>query len=224
MSREILSEIDRDGLRANFNRYTRRAFQMLPKLRRPKILDIGCGSGVPTMELARLSNGEIIGIDIEQGALDTLNRKIEEFGLGERVKSMNCSMLNLQYPHETFDIIWSEGAMFTIGFERGLKEWRQFIKPNGFLVVHARIDNIDKVELIPMYGYILVNKFIIPKDVWWNEYYRILEKKVKMLQRKYSNDPEALALLNKEQKEVEEFKDNPQYHGSVFFVMQKTDS
>jgi len=78
MSKDLLSEIDKDHFREQFNKYTRKAFHMLPKLEKPHILDIGCGSGVPTIELAKLSNGEIIGIDINQSLLDKLNRKIEE--------------------------------------------------------------------------------------------------------------------------------------------------
>lgn len=225
MRREILSEIDRNGLRANFNRYTRRAFQMLPALKKPKILDIGCGSGVPTMELARLSSGEIIGIDIDQTALNEFNEKINEAHLSDRVRTIKCSLFEIEFPEETFDIVWAEGVIALIGFERGLREWRRLIKPGRFLVVHDDIGDIErKHELIPLCGYILIDIFVIPKEVWWREYYFSFEKRIKILIKKYSNDPEALARLEKEQKEVEEFKNNPIYHGSVFFVMQKIDS
>ena len=62
MSDDVLLEINLDHYRKNFLKYTKKAFQMLPKLDRPRILDIGCGSGVQTIELAKLSKGEIIGI------------------------------------------------------------------------------------------------------------------------------------------------------------------
>ena len=81
MTEYLLSEIDVDSFRQKFIMYTRKAFQMLPALETPRILDIGCGSGLPTLELAKLSNGEVIGIDIDQAQLDKLNRKIEEEGL-----------------------------------------------------------------------------------------------------------------------------------------------
>jgi ubiquinone/menaquinone biosynthesis C-methylase UbiE len=225
MRRDTLFEVDRDGLRANFNRYTRRAFELLPVLQDPKILDIGCGSGVPTMELARLSSGEIVGIDIDEAALNEFNERINEAHLSDRVKTIKCSLFEIDFPDETFDIVWAEGVIALIGFERGLREWHRLIKPGRFLVVHDNIDEIErKHELIPICGYILIDMFVVPKDVWWNEYYGILENKVKTLQKKHSNDPETVALLEKEQKEIEEFKNNPMYHGSVFFVMQKTDS
>lgn len=77
MSEKILPEINIDHFREAFSKYTRKAFQLLPKLKRPKILDIGCGSGVPTIELIKLSIGEIIGLDIDQTQLEKLERKIE---------------------------------------------------------------------------------------------------------------------------------------------------
>ena len=66
MFEDLCSEIDRDRFRAQLLKYTRRAYHMLPKLEKPRILDVGCGSGIPTLELAKLSEGEIMGIDINQ--------------------------------------------------------------------------------------------------------------------------------------------------------------
>lgn len=117
---------------------------MLPELDKPHILDVGCGSGVPTLELARLSNGQIIGLDVEQSPLDKLARKIEEAGLSDRVTTLKCSMFELDFPDESFDIVWAEGSMSRIGFEKGLKEWRRFQKPIGFLVVRDEITDITK--------------------------------------------------------------------------------
>ena len=78
VSKELLVEVDKDRFRELLNKYTRRAFRMLPKLEKPRILDIGCGSGVPTIELAKLSGGEIVGIDINQALLDVLDRKVKD--------------------------------------------------------------------------------------------------------------------------------------------------
>ncbi len=144
MGEETILQIDKDLLREGLSKYTRKAFHMLPKLDKPHILDIGCGSGVPTMELARLSNGQIIGLDINQPLLDILRRKIKKAGLSGRVGAMKCSLLEMEFPRESFNIIWAEGSISVIGFKRGLKEWRRFLKPNGFLVVHDEIGNITK--------------------------------------------------------------------------------
>jgi ubiquinone/menaquinone biosynthesis C-methylase UbiE len=116
-------QANKDRIRERFNRFTRKAFEMLPKLDRPFILDVGCGSGVPTMQLAEISNGQIIALDINQDIIDRLAVKIEKAGLSGRVKATCCSMFEMNFPQESFDIIWAEGSIGAIGFEAGLSGW-----------------------------------------------------------------------------------------------------
>ena len=220
MSKETIFAKDR--FRERLNKYTRRAFQMLPELDKPHILDIGCGSGVPTLELARLSDGPIIGLDIALSLLDKLAKKIEEAGLSDRVTTLKCSMFELDFPDESFDVIWAEGSIARIGFERGLKEWRRFLKPHGFLVVHDEITNITKkLEQISGCGYDLLGHFTLPEGTWWTEYYGPLEKRVNEMRIKHADEPQACLELDKEQREIDMFKQNPRRYSSVFFVMQK---
>jgi len=222
VSKDLLFEVNEDHFRERLNKYTRKAFQMLPELKKPRILDIGCGSGVPTIELAKLSNGEIIGIDIDQSLLEKLNTKIEEEGFSNRVKTMKCSLFDINLPNESFDIIWAEGSISVIGFEKGLKEWSRLLKTNGFLVVHHEIRNkSNKLKKIPSCGYRLVNCFSLPKDAWWTEYYSPLEARIKELRTKHNNDPEALKILEKYQDEIDTVKKSPKKYGSAFYIMQK---
>jgi len=221
LSKDLLAEM-KDHFRERLNKYTRKAFQMLPKLERPKILDIGCGSGVPTIELAKLSDGEIIGIDINQSLLNNLNRKIEDEGFSDRVKTMKCSLFVIDLPDESFDIIWAEGSIWIIGFEKGLKEWRRLLKSNGFLVVHDEIKTVsNELKKISSCGYKLIDHFSLPEDAHWTEYYRPLEIRIKELRKKYNNDPEALKILKQHQNEIDMVKTNPKDYTSAFYLMQK---
>jgi len=222
MTEETKLEIYKDQLRKRFLKYTRKAFRMLPPLDKPRVLDVGCGSGVPTMELARLSNGQIIGLDINQPLLNRLRRKIKKAGLSDRVKTLKCSMLDMDFPDESFDIIWAEGSISAIGFKRGLKEWRRFLRPQGFLVVHDEIGNItEKLEQVSSCGYDLVGYFTVSEDTWWNEYYALLEKRIDELRTKHVNDPKTLATLDNDRQFISIFKKNPGQYASVFFIMQK---
>ena len=243
MTEETVFQIEKDLLRESLCKYTRKAFQILPKLDKPHILDIGCGSGGPALELARLSQGEIIGIDIHQPSLDRLTRKVEQAGLSDRVKAMNCSMFNMDFADESFDIIWAEGSIFIIGFERGLREWRRFLKPKGFMVIHEMTwfrpnppreiydywkSYYPGIKTVPEYqeqisgfGYDLIEHFTLPEDAWWIEYYGPLERRIKELRSKYIDDPEALLILDKEQREIDTATKYHKWYGSAFFVMQK---
>lgn len=224
MTTNINSDLQKDHLREGLNKYTEKAFHMLPELDtdNPSILDIGCGTGVPTMELARLSTGQIIGLDINQPLLDELTEKIGAEGLSGRVKAVKSTLFDLEFPDESFDIIWAEGSIAIIGFARGIKLWRRLLKPNGFLVVHDGIDNLTKkLKQIPRCGYELIGHFTVSEETWWHDYYGPLEKRIRELRVKYKEDPAALAVLEQEQQEVELFKRNPERFGSVFLVMQK---
>ena len=222
MREETIFQVDKDLIREGLNKYTRKAFHVLPELDKPRILDVGCGSGVPTMELASLSNGQIVGLDINQLLLDRLKRKIERAGLSGRVKTMKCSMLDMDFPEESFDIIWAEGSISIIGFKKGLEEWRRFLRPNGFLVVHDEIGNITgKLGHISNCGYELLEYFTLDEDIWWIEYFGPLEKQINEIRAKHANDSKALMALDDGQREIDMFKKNPRLNCSAFFVMRK---
>ena len=219
--KDILEELDEDSIRTNFLKYTRKAFEMLPKLDKPRILDIACGSGIPTLELSKLSGGEVVGIDIDQLSLDTFKERIEQEGLGARVKAVNCSMQKITLPDESFDIVWDEGAGYFIDFEKALKLWR-LLKPNGYLVIHDDLKDLNhKLGLIPKYGYRLVEHFPLPDDAWWLEYFAPLEKRINELRDKYQNDPKIIKVLDNKAKEGASVRKNPKSARSVFLIMQK---
>jgi len=195
---------------------------MLPHLDKPRILDIGCGSGIPTLELARLSRGEVIGIDIDQPALGKFTSKIKEAGLTRRVKAINCSMLNMDFADESFDIIWSEGSIYAIGFESGLRKWKRFLRSGGFMVIHDEQENIkEKLEQISNCGYELLGYFTLSENVWWKEYFAPLEKWIAESQTRYTDDPKVLEELHQAQGELDMFKKHPERNSSVCFVFKK---
>jgi len=213
--------IDRDGFRINFKSYIHRAFKLLPYIDEPDILDIGCGSGIPTLELAQLTNGQIIGIDINQPELEKLNNKIMRLGLSDRIATINCSMTKMNFPYKSFDVIWAEGSITMIGFVEGLVECRRFLKSIGYLVVHDEISDIkNKIEQVSKCGYKLLNHFILTEEIWWKEYYSQLEKEINDYYLKENRKLQGGNL--KIFQEIEMFKKNPQKFSSAYYIMQKT--
>lgn len=100
---EIHKDLPREG--PGRNQYTQKAYRFLPKMDKPNILDIGCGPGQQTIELAKLSNGTITAIDTHQPYLDVLNKKIRYQDLGTRITTLNQSMFSMDFMDESFDII-----------------------------------------------------------------------------------------------------------------------
>jgi len=244
MATDITSELNEglplDGPRLEF---TRKAFGLVPKLSRPLILDVGCGKGSVTLELARLGEGRIIGLDISSEDLEKLRERAKEEGLSERIETVNRSMFEMKFPDASFDLIWAEGSIWIIGFEKGLEKWRGLLKPGGFMVVHEMawlksdpprdirdywirrnpdIKTVDQYsEIISKQGYQPISHFALPPELWWKEYYGPLENRVRTLREKYHQKPWALNALDSEQLEISLFKRHRQYYGSAFFIMKK---
>jgi ubiquinone/menaquinone biosynthesis C-methylase UbiE len=222
MSEDLMSGLDQDLFRSRFIKYTRRAFLMLPRIENPRILDVGCGSGVPTIELASLCKGQIIGVDIDQTLLERLDRKIREAGLQNRVKTVVCSLFELDSLEEEFDVIWAEGSISIIGFGRGIREWKRLLRPGGFMVVHDEAKNVSrKLREIDDHGYKLLGSFRLPGEVWLTEYYVPLEKRIKELREKFQDDPKILKILEKHQDEIDMVRESPEDYASIFFILRK---
>jgi ubiquinone/menaquinone biosynthesis C-methylase UbiE len=215
-------EEEKDLIRAHLSKFIRKAFDLLPRLDSPYILDIGCGSGASTMELAELCNGRIVALDIDEHALNRLDAKIKKAGLSHRVSTLRRSMVDMNFPDETFDIIWSEGSIYVVGFENGLRGWSRFLRINGFLVVHDETGNLEvKLKQIPSCGYDLVDYFILDQDVWWTEYCVPLQKLIDEMRPRCAGEPKALALLDENQREIDMFSVHPELYHSTFFIMRK---
>jgi ubiquinone/menaquinone biosynthesis C-methylase UbiE len=215
-------DVLKDKIRKRLLKYTRRAFWMLPEIDKPRILDVGCGSGIPTLELARLGKGEVTGIDIDQPALDKFSRQIKEAGLTNRIKVINCSMFDMDFADESFDIIWSEGSIYAIGFEKGLREWKRLLTPGGFIVVHDEQENIsEKLGLVSDCGYELIGHFLLSQDTWRREYFAPLEKLVNEFQIKLASDQKTGQGLHQAREELEMFRKNPERNSSVYFIMKR---
>jgi len=212
----------RDRIRKLLLKYTRKAFRMLPQMDRPRILDIGCGSGVSTLELARLSRGKVIGIDIDQLALDKFTRRIKKAGLTDQIQAINCSMFDMDFPDESFDIVWAEGSIYAIGFEKGLREWKRLLKPGGSMVIHDEQGNVsEKMEQVSNCGYELLGYFTLSKEIWWTEYFAPLEKLVNETRTKYPYDQSVLEEIQQAEVELDMYKKYPERNSSVCFVMKK---
>jgi len=160
-------------------------------------------------------------LDINQDYLDELASKVEKKGLSDRVSIVKCSIFDMDFPEGCFDIIWAEGSIWVIGFEKGLRTWKRFLKSKGFLVVHDERGNIDeKLNQIVSCGYDLLGHFELNEDIWRDEYFLPVQKLIDKTREECSDNPEMLKVLEKEQKDANIFKDNPASCCSVFFVMR----
>ena len=212
---------------------------------KPAILDVGCGPGAQTLVQARLTGGMVTAVDNHAPFLDDLRGRAARAGLAERIQTVNASMFDMPFDEASFDLIWSEGAIYQMGFDNGLRSWRRFLRPRGWIAVteatwlkkdppaelfdfwqarYPAIRSIDEnLAAIRDDGYDLAGHFVIPDSSWWDMYYVPILEKLPRLREKYRSDAEALGVLDEHDLEIDFFKRYSAYYGYVFFVMKRAD-
>lgn len=208
-----------------------------------RIADIGCGTGGQTMVLAQHTPGQITGIDLFQRFIDLFNRNARNLNLGDRVKGITGSMDNLPFQPETLDLIWSEGAIYNIGFERGLKEWREFLKPDGYIAVSEAswftekrpaeieefwLDAYPGIETIPnkvaqmqKAGYVPVATFILPDNCWTEHFYPPQVAAQENFLKKHAGNKTAKEFIANQRHETQLYHKYKAYYGYVFYIGKK---
>ena len=222
---------------------TRKAFSYLPPLPKDaKILDIGCGSGTQTRDLAALTSGTITAVDNHQPFLDSINAWAVKGGLEGRIQIHCASMDALPFEPGQFDLIWSEGAIFIMGFFEGLRAWKPLLKKGGYMVVSdaAWFEPNPPQELVQWWekeGYIpktenqlteqvrnaglhLIATYRLPEAGWWENYYIPMLARIAELRKTHGADPACAAILDSFEYEAEMYRKYKQYYGYTFFVMQ----
>jgi len=204
----------KDECRKNLNRYTLRAFSVIPEIENPTILDLGCGTGVSSLALIEKCNGTICAVDIDPESINLFMEKVSTLGLEQRIKIFQGSVFNPDIFGHEFDIVLAEGLLNVVGFEKGLQALVRHAKKGGFILIHDELKNDPEKRIIfESYNLKLLDSFILDKDVWWNDYYDCLEKKIKSI-----NDNNQ---FENELKEINGYKINPLNYRSIYYILQR---
>jgi len=244
---QLLVELHKDNERQGpgGEAETRKAFQLtgIDPNAPVKIADIGCGTGSQTITLARHTNAHITAVDIFPVFLEQLEQKVVQSGFSERINIVNASMDKLPFSEQEFDLIWSEGAIYIMGFEKGLRYWHKFLKPGGVIGVseiswitderpeeleqywkaaYPEIDTIkNKLQVLEQSGYQALAHFVLPEHCWLENYYYPLEKRFSALMQKYAGDEAAINFLEQERQEIAHYKKYKSYYSYVFYIAKK---
>jgi cyclopropane fatty-acyl-phospholipid synthase-like methyltransferase len=210
-----------------------------------KLADIGCGSGGQTLTLAQNLNGHITAVDLFPEFLDELNEKSKKLGLEGKIKTLKASMDNLPFMPGEFDVIWSEGAIYNMGFEKGIRNWKKFLKEGGYLALSeitwttiSRPQEIDdfwtsqypeidtaanKIKILESNGYSLVGYFILSEDSWIENYYKPLESQFGHFLKRNENSDLAKKVVRDYRSEIELYMKYKEYYSYGFFIAKKTE-
>ncbi|MCK5029527.1 MAG: class I SAM-dependent methyltransferase [Bacteroidales bacterium] len=218
-------------------------FINISKHQKLKVADIGCGSGGQTITLAKNIEGQIIAVDLFPDFLDELNVRAKELGFQERINTVEKSMEDLPFDNNELDIIWSEGAIYNIGFETGIKKWKNYLKSGGFLAVseitwitnsrpqeieefwneeYPEIDTAsNKIRILEENGYSPIGYFILSQNSWIDNYYKPMEKRFSAFLEKHNNSEMARNIVEEQKEEIRKYKKYKDYYSYGFYIAKK---
>lgn len=223
---------------------TRKALSFVEGLcNESRIADIGCGTGGQTMVLAQHAPGTVTGVDLFDTFIDLFNKNAAELDLQSRAKGITGSMDALSFQDGELDLIWSEGAIYNIGFEKGLYEWKKFLKQGGYIAVSeaswftdtrpAEIDDFwqdayPEIDTIPNKlgqmqetGYIPVASFILPETCWTDHFYAPQVKVMETFLEKYKGNKAAEDFIANQRHEEGLYRKYKEYYGYAFYIGKK---
>jgi len=212
------------------------ACQPLPP--RPSVLDLGCGAGASTLVLAKALGVPITAVDACGPFLEELKQHAQEQGLGERIRPLCLDFTELPFPPASCDLLWSEGAIFCLGWEAGLKAWKSLVRPGGFMALTEAIwltedppararaawDRWNPAMgtmaqcsgIAEAVGLEVVDAFALPPEAWW-DYYVPLEQRC----RECSSDSTLAHVIGDIQEEIEVYRGSDGSYGYGFFILRK---
>jgi cyclopropane fatty-acyl-phospholipid synthase-like methyltransferase len=216
----------------------------LDRSRRLRIADVGCGTGAASLVLAEELDADIVSVDLLEPFLHELTQRAAQRGLADRITTRAASMDDLPFADGEFDVIWSEGAIYSMGFARGVADWRRFLAPGGALVVseitwltatrpaalerhwrseYAEIDAASaKMAVLERDGLSPVAYFVLPEHCWRQEYYAPVLADLDAFCDRHGNSEAAQAIAAEYRREAALYDEFHPYFGYGVYVARRT--
>lgn len=208
-----------------------------------RIADMGCGTGASTLILAQELDAVIDAVDFLPPFLEELMRRAEQQGVADRIRPVAASMDEPPFEEGSLDAIWAEGAIYNLGFEAGVRDWRRLLKPGGVLAVSEltwltaeRPRELDehwareypevalasvKIGQLEAHGYTPIGYFPLPRACWLDHYYEPLEAQFEPFAARHGGGPAVEAILAAERQEIDLFKRFAPHISYGFYIARK---
>ena len=209
-----------------------------------KIADIGCGTGASTIVLAKALDASVTAVDFLPDFLHDLEIAAARENLDEQIETLAASMDALPPEEQSFDAIWSEGAIYNIGFANGIKAWRRFLQPGGILAVseltwltqarpaeleqywnreYPEVDTASaKMAILQGNGFSPIGYFALPQRCWLDNYYRPMKARFAAFLERNDNSDAAAAIVAAEEHEIGLYERHSAFVSYGYYVARRT--
>jgi SAM-dependent methyltransferase len=208
-----------------------------------EIADIGCGTGSATIPLLQYTKANLTAVELLPDFLEQLKANAKAVGVADRLQTVEADMANLPFSDEQFDVIWSEGAIYNIGFETGVKTWKRFLKPGGVLVAseitwtqadvpdelqahwaqeYSEVDTASsKIAVLEKSGFSPIGYFTLTPDCWLENYYEPIQDNLDAFIKRNGNSEQAQEIAEAEKQEYELYKKYQDYVSYGVYIAKR---
>ncbi len=205
----------------------------------PWIVEFGCGAGAASIALTKATPGHVTAVDVYEPFLGEVEAAAERNAVSDRITTLCADMAHPPVPDGSFDVVWSEGAIYIIGFEEGLRRWRRLLRSGGFVAVtevtwlsddlpqeivdfwQSEYPDMTTIEgnlsRLRSAGFESIGHFILPAGDWENYYGPLAEHLSTFLAANSSSDA-AQVLAKATQQEIDIWKQYGTEYGYVFYL------
>jgi ubiquinone/menaquinone biosynthesis C-methylase UbiE len=205
---------------------------------KPRIADLGCGSGASALLLAKHYQSTVMAVDSSSVFIEELKARAKQVGLEHLIIPIHGDMAKLDWAVGSVDLLWSEGAAYNLGFEQALKLWRPLLANTGIAVISEMSWFTDDVpepaiaywqNAYPMMGteaeniaqanrsgFSVLSTYRLPSHAWWVNYYEPLRKRMQQIEI----TPITQSVIRETEDEMLLFEKFSDFYGYTFYILQ----
>lgn len=221
---------------SDFSRHLLSKLSTLPL--KPRIADLGCGSGASALLLAQHYQSLVMAVDSSSVFIDELKDRAKQLDLEHLIMPIQGDMAKLDWSGGSVDLLWSEGAAYTLGFEQALKIWRPLLANSSIAVISemswfsdhgpepaitywqdayplmgTEAGNIARAN---QSGFKVISTHRLPSQAWWVNYYEPLRERMQQIKI----TPSTQAVICETEEEIRLFEKFSDFYGYTFYVLK----
>lgn len=204
------------------------------------VADIGSGTGASALLLASTLKAHITAIDAMPAFIERLRERADQAGLADRIDARVGQMESLPFEDASLDLIWSEGAIYNMGFEAGVRAWRRFLRPGGVIALtelswttadrpadlerhwtseYPGIASVsDNLRTLEQAGYQPLGFFLLPDRCWLDNYYAPIQAGFEAFLDRQGHSDAAKQIVAAEEAEIRLYHEHASHYGYAFYI------